>query len=226
MEIELSLFDRDCNNNYVQDIWVTHYLIYISLEPIIEGASNAFDSVPQLTGLGYTGYTISGLLLGMGAKLGNGCTSGHIFCGLARVSPRSIIATILFLSFGISTSTITYQITEFRLGESSYDYDLVSSIFLGIAIGLSLISAIGQFLIDKFKMIDVIIGFLVGFIFGVGLVVSGMIKPSKVLGFLTIYNGWDPSLIFVFITVVFFNFITFRISSQPMLAKEFEIPPY
>ena len=112
------------------------------------------------------------------------------------------------------------------MGESSYDYDLVSSIFLGIAIGLSLISAIGQFFIDKFKMIDVIIGFVVGFIFGIGLVVSGMIKPSKILGFLTIYNGWDPSLIFVFITVVFFNFITFRISSQPMLAKEFEVPPY
>ncbi len=38
-----------------------------------------------------------GLLVGFGSRLGNGCTSGHAVCGLARLSPRSLIATGLFM---------------------------------------------------------------------------------------------------------------------------------
>lgn len=44
-----------------------------------------------------------GLLVGFGTRLGNGCTSGHGVCGLARLSPRSIAATISFMSAGIAT---------------------------------------------------------------------------------------------------------------------------
>ena len=43
----------------------------------------------------------SGLLVGFGSRLGNGCTSGHGVCGVARFSPRSIAATILFTVAGI-----------------------------------------------------------------------------------------------------------------------------
>ncbi|MCF6225140.1 MAG: YeeE/YedE family protein [Xanthomonadales bacterium] len=42
---------------------------------------------------------ISGLLVGFGASLGSGCTSGHGVCGLARLSRRSILATIVFFLF-------------------------------------------------------------------------------------------------------------------------------
>ena len=44
-----------------------------------------------------------GLLVGFGTRLGNGCTSGHGVCGLARLSPRSIAATATFMSAGIAT---------------------------------------------------------------------------------------------------------------------------
>jgi uncharacterized protein len=40
---------------------------------------------------------LSGLLVGFGTRLGNGCTSGHGVCGLARLSPRSIAATLTFM---------------------------------------------------------------------------------------------------------------------------------
>jgi hypothetical protein len=40
---------------------------------------------------------VAGLLVGFGSRLGSGCTSGHGVCGLARLSPRSIVATITFL---------------------------------------------------------------------------------------------------------------------------------
>jgi uncharacterized protein len=44
-----------------------------------------------------------GLLVGFGTRLGGGCTSGHGICGLARLSPRSIAATILFMASGFAT---------------------------------------------------------------------------------------------------------------------------
>lgn len=45
----------------------------------------------------------AGLIVGVGTGIGNGCTSGHGVCGISRLSPRSIIATIVFMSFGIMT---------------------------------------------------------------------------------------------------------------------------
>ena len=46
-------------------------------------------------------YAIGGVLVGFGTLLGNGCTSGHGVCGISRMSVRSILATITFISFGI-----------------------------------------------------------------------------------------------------------------------------
>lgn len=50
---------------------------------------------------------IAGLLTGLGTRIGNGCTSGHGVCGLARLSPRSLVAVLVFFSFAILTVTIT-----------------------------------------------------------------------------------------------------------------------
>ena len=46
---------------------------------------------------------VGGLLVGYGTRLGGGCTSGHGVCGLARLSPRSIAATLLFMASGVAT---------------------------------------------------------------------------------------------------------------------------
>jgi uncharacterized membrane protein YedE/YeeE len=43
---------------------------------------------------------VAGLLVGAGTKIGNGCTSGHGVCGISRLSPRSLVATITFISTG------------------------------------------------------------------------------------------------------------------------------
>jgi uncharacterized membrane protein YedE/YeeE len=48
----------------------------------------------------------AGLLVGFGTILGNGCTSGHGVCGIARLSTRSIIATAVFMTAGIATTFI------------------------------------------------------------------------------------------------------------------------
>eukprot|EP00771_Trimastix_marina_P000884 gnl/Trimastix_PCT/1918.p3 GENE.gnl/Trimastix_PCT/1918~~gnl/Trimastix_PCT/1918.p3 ORF type:complete len:146 (+),score=20.87 gnl/Trimastix_PCT/1918:74-511(+) len=47
---------------------------------------------------------IAGFLVGIGVRLGNGCTSGHGICGLARRSPRSVVATGTFMLFGMITT--------------------------------------------------------------------------------------------------------------------------
>lgn len=46
---------------------------------------------------------IGGLLVGFGTRLGSGCTSGHGVCGMSRVSPRSMVATALFMASGFVT---------------------------------------------------------------------------------------------------------------------------
>lgn len=49
---------------------------------------------------------LAGLLVGAGTRLGNGCTSGHGVCGLARRSPRSLAATVVFMATGMVTVTM------------------------------------------------------------------------------------------------------------------------
>ena len=46
---------------------------------------------------------VAGLMVGFGTRLGSGCTSGHGVCGLSRLSPRSIVATALFMLAGFAT---------------------------------------------------------------------------------------------------------------------------
>lgn len=46
---------------------------------------------------------VAGLLVGIGTRYGAGCTSGHGVCGLSRLSPRSVVATLLFMGAGFAT---------------------------------------------------------------------------------------------------------------------------
>ncbi len=48
----------------------------------------------------------AGLLVGIGTRLGNGCTSGHGVCGLARLSPRSLVAVAVFMMAGMLVATL------------------------------------------------------------------------------------------------------------------------
>lgn len=51
-------------------------------------------------------FAVAGLLVGFGSRMGNGCTSGHGVCGFARLSARSITATLVFMSVAIATVAI------------------------------------------------------------------------------------------------------------------------
>jgi uncharacterized protein len=49
----------------------------------------------------------AGLLVGVGTRFGSGCTSGHGVCGLSRLSPRSLVATMSFMAAGFATVFVT-----------------------------------------------------------------------------------------------------------------------
>lgn len=61
-------------------------------------AANAPASIPLLV--------IAGLLVGVGTRMGGGCTSGHGVCGMTRFSPRSLIAVVTFMLFGAAVVTV------------------------------------------------------------------------------------------------------------------------
>lgn len=55
---------------------------------------------------------LAGVLVGVGTTLGNGCTSGHGVCGVARMSPRSIVATLTFITTGAITVALTRALRQ------------------------------------------------------------------------------------------------------------------
>ncbi|MEP7208354.1 MAG: YeeE/YedE family protein [Casimicrobiaceae bacterium] len=72
-----------------------------------------------------------------------------------------------------------------------------------------------------------IVSFLLGLLFGVGLLVSGMANPAKVLGFLDLAGPWDPSLAFVMAGAIAIGAIGFRIArtrSRSLLDLPMQIP--
>jgi len=66
-----------------------------------------YGALPLQLQSGLPALLAAGLLVGFGTRLGSGCTSGHGVCGLARLSPRSLAATITFIALAMVTVYIT-----------------------------------------------------------------------------------------------------------------------
>ncbi|MEJ7872882.1 MAG: DUF6691 family protein [Rubrobacteraceae bacterium] len=76
-------------------------------------------------------------------------------------------------------------------------------------------------------MLRILVNLFAGALFGLGLAVSGMVDPAKVIGFLDVAGDWDPTLAFVMggallVTIPAFRLIFKR--PRPVLADEFELP--
>ncbi len=61
---------------------------------------SAFETTPPV---GWATLALGGFIVGLGTRLGSGCTSGHGVCGISRGSPRSLIATATFMATGFAT---------------------------------------------------------------------------------------------------------------------------
>jgi uncharacterized membrane protein YedE/YeeE len=84
-----------------QNQWRLFFLIGLIVSPWAYGLFLALPTVKIHTGT--WGIILAGLLVGYGSRLGSGCTSGHGVCGTARLSRRSMAATLTFISSGMIT---------------------------------------------------------------------------------------------------------------------------
>jgi uncharacterized protein len=81
--------------------WRVAFLAGLLLSPLMMMSLGNLPAPRIDAGLGT--LAVAGLLVGVGTSYGSGCTSGHGVCGLARLSPRSLVATLAFMGAGIVT---------------------------------------------------------------------------------------------------------------------------
>ena len=81
--------------------WRAAFVAGLLAAPLVYGAFALLPDVHVDTG--YGGLLAAGLLVGIGTRYGSGCTSGHGVCGISRLSPRSIVATLVFMAAGFAT---------------------------------------------------------------------------------------------------------------------------
>ncbi|CFR16086.1 YeeE/YedE family protein [Yersinia kristensenii] len=81
--------------------WRVAFILGLVAAPVIY---SLFTALPVIQiDAGWPVLIVAGLLVGIGTRYGAGCTSGHGVCGLARFSPRSLLATLSFMFAGFGT---------------------------------------------------------------------------------------------------------------------------
>lgn len=87
--------------------WRVAFVGGLLVAPLVYGL---FADLPTMQVAADTPLLIAaGLLVGVGTRLGSGCTSGHGVCGISRLSPRSIVATLCFMASGFLTVFLTHH---------------------------------------------------------------------------------------------------------------------
>lgn len=85
--------------------WRLAFVAGILLAPTLYGVITVLPA--SAIEADYPVLVAAGLLVGVGTRFGSGCTSGHGVCGLSRLSPRSLVATMSFMAAGFATVFVT-----------------------------------------------------------------------------------------------------------------------
>ncbi|KAF9698352.1 hypothetical protein EKO04_003734 [Ascochyta lentis] len=190
-------------------------------------------------------------LIGWGTKASNGCTSGHMLCGLSRLSGRSAVAVATFFTTALITHHVVHPslYTDACPGDTPcYVPVLPSSKTTAALVLLSTITMLAA------RTIPALIAqatpskesnakipsnpqapartatqFFTGLLFALGLHISGMAHPAKVTSFLSfpVWHAWDPSLALVILFGVVPNLIMIQrrgYNEPPAFASKFELP--
>mmetsp|Transcript_1583 Transcript_1583/g.4284 ORF Transcript_1583/g.4284 Transcript_1583/m.4284 type:complete len:360 (+) Transcript_1583:91-1170(+) len=152
------------------------------------------------------GHLIGGFLVGVGTKIGNGCTTGHGICGMGRLSPRSLASVVTFTGSSIIT---TYMLSPVRSWSAMTEFlrrdslPVVSPLASALVMGALTLIAMAR-PVQKVEEEDSRKSWgaaLSGMVFAAGLAVSGMTKKSKVHDFLcfssVVTGKFDPTLVAV-----------------------------
>ena len=89
--------------------WRIAFVVGLIAAPLIFAAMGQSLIMPDMPA-SWLVVAAGGLLVGFGTRLGSGCTSGHGVCGIARLSPRSIVATVIFMATAVATVAIVRHV--------------------------------------------------------------------------------------------------------------------
>ena len=207
---------------------------HLFLAPIYEDKQNA------VAGLSWVAYLIGGFCVGFGTRLGNGCTSGHGICGLARFSKRSFVSVCTFMSVGFLTASLTqasfseeafaFLRNDNEDHEEFRRWDLLAAIVAMVLTVAAFVAAAfhgeqGANYNARHKLLPAAV---VGALFALGLYVSQMVYPTRIFGFLNVgllpTGDWDATLMFVMGGGLIFSFLSYQVvDGHSILHKYF--PP-
>lgn len=196
--------------------------IYVTIWPdSLDDPRLGSPVIPLVSG---AGYIVGGFLVGLGTRLGNGCTTGHGICGLARMSVRSFAGVASFMLSGVLTATLSNTSGPIFQHLHSLSDEMDPSVYLPDKTSVIVSSVIGSLILasgiirlvmtrqretateteklelenNKRKLLPTIAS---AFLFSIGLVISEMTLFSKIYGFLNMKlipeGTWDPTLLMV-----------------------------
>lgn len=185
-------------------------------------------AVVTFPAIGLAKYVAAGALVGVGTNVGHGCTSGHGICGLGRLSPRSFVNVLSFMTGGFVTAYLLYDhagsfsVAPLLLPSSTQTMQLLTA---GVAMPVLALTLAAQLKNVAFSALAI------GTTFGVGLSIGGMVSPAKVINFLNVLSpsGWDPSLMCVMGGGLLVSFASYQYQasmSKPIIVRILSIIIY
>jgi uncharacterized protein len=91
--------------------WRAAFVLGLLLAPVIYARISMLPAIE--IDANYPTIIVAGLLVGVGTRYGAGCTSGHGVCGVSRISPRSLVATLSFMAAGFATVFVVRHVAGF-----------------------------------------------------------------------------------------------------------------
>lgn len=102
-------FDGGLQDGAWEGAWRIAFIAGLVAVPLIGNAAG-FSVLPPQMPASWSLIAVAGVLVGFGTRLGGGCTSGHGVCGVARLSPRSLTATAVFLATAVAVVAVTRHV--------------------------------------------------------------------------------------------------------------------
>jgi len=215
-------------------MWKFLFLMGLIIGGLIARLCNEDFAFPKAAPFHVARYVVASIFVGVGTRIGRGCTSGHGICGLPRLSSRSWVAVPTFMGVAIGTVALTRHVLDWDHLSQSPAPGIAELQwppkwqFPAAALGVSILLAVILLLLP-IQLRRYVSPLLCGTIFGCGLGVAGMTSQSKVLDFLDVGGLWDPSLAFVMGCGIMVSGPAFlyaeRESSQPLCSDcKFEKP--
>jgi len=186
---------------------------------------------------------LSGLLVGVGTRLANGCTSGHMICGISRFSPRSIVATATFFATAAVTTHFAHKntlppvrLTDWTLGVHGKALLLLQAFPLAISTTLYFLGSPTSFPTENVReqaespsLLRLLANLTTGFNFAIALRLSNLSDPNRVISFLLLPfdRAFDPSLAYLAIGALPLGIMLYhfgRGKEHPRLGGSWAVP--